>query len=57
MAYFLKTFASKRTGFLGGSVGKKPHPSAGDTGSIRGPEDALEKEMTTHSSIRALEIE
>ena len=55
VAYFLKKFASERTGFLGGSVVKKPHANAGDTGSIPGPEDPLEKEMTTHSSILALE--
>ena len=37
VAYFLKKFASERTGFLGGSVVKKPHANAGDTGSIPGP--------------------
>ena len=43
-------------GFPGGSVIKNPPASAGDTGSIPGQEDALKKEMTTHSSILAWEI-
>ena len=43
-------------GFLGGSVIKNPPANAGDTSSIPGQEDALKKEMTTHSSILAREI-
>ena len=43
-------------GFLGGSVIKNPPANAGDTSSIPGQEDALKKEMTTHSSILACEI-
>ena len=35
---------------------KNPPGSAGDTGSIRGWEDPLEKEMATHSSILARRI-
>ena len=34
-----------------GSGVKNPPASAGDTGSIPGLEDPLEKEMATHSSI------
>ena len=48
------------SGFRGGAVAKNPPVNAGDTGSIRetqvqslGREDPLEKEMTTHSHIRA----
>ena len=37
-------------GFPGGSVVKNLPASAGDTGSIPGQEDPLEKEMATHSS-------
>ena len=36
--------------------GKEPTYYAGDTGSIPGPEDPLEKEMATHSSILAWKI-
>jgi len=43
-------------GFLGGSVIKNPPANAEDTSSIPGREDALKKEMTTHSSILAWEI-
>ena len=38
-------------GFPGGSVVKNLPASAGDTGSIPGQEDPLEKGMATHSSI------
>ena len=37
--------------FPGGSGVTNPPASAGDTGSIPGLEDPLEKEMATHSSI------
>ena len=37
----------------GGSVVKNPPANAGNEGSIPGPEDSLEKEMATHSSIVA----
>ena len=40
-------------GFPGVSNGKESAYSAGDPGSIPGLEDALEKEMATHSSILA----
>ena len=40
-------------GFSGGSVVKNPPADAGDTGSVSGLEDALEKETATHSSILA----
>ena len=43
-------------GFPGGSVVKNLPASAGDTGSIPGQEDPLEKEMATHYSILAWEI-
>ena len=43
-------------GFPGGSVAKNPPASAGDSGSILGREDPLEKGMATHSSILAWEI-
>jgi len=43
-------------GFPGGSVGKKSTCNAGDTDSILGREDPLEKEMATHSSILAWRI-
>jgi len=42
--------------FSGGSVVKNPPANAGDSGSIPGLEDPLEKEMATHSSILAWEI-
>jgi len=42
-------------GFPGGSLVKNP-TKAGDRGLIPGQQDPLEKEMTTHSSILALEI-
>ena len=41
---------------LRGSDGKKSACNAGDLGSIPEWEDALEKEMATHSSILAWEI-
>ena len=37
----------------GGSVVKNPPANAGNEGSIPSPEDSLEKEMATHSSIVA----
>ena len=40
-------------GFPGGSDGKEFACNAGDSGSILGPEDSLEKGMATHSSIPA----
>ena len=44
-------------GFPGGSVVRNPLTcNAGDTSSIPGSEDPLEKEMATHSSILAWEI-
>ena len=42
--------------FPGGSVIKSPPANAGDTGSILGQEDPMEKEMATHFSILAWEI-
>ena len=47
------------TGFPGGTSGKNPSASAGgagNTGSIPGWEDPLEKGMATHSSILAWRI-
>ena len=43
--------------FPGGPVVKDPPANAGDMGSIPGLEDPLEKEMATHSSILAWEIQ
>ena len=43
-------------GFPGGSTVKNPPASTGDTGSIAGLEDALEKATATHSSLLAWEI-
>ena len=43
-------------GFPCGIVGKESACNVGDSGSIPGWEDPLEKEMTTHSSILALRI-
>ena len=43
-------------GYPGGSVVKNPPANAGDTGSIPGSGNSLEKEMTTHSSAVAWEI-
>ena len=43
-------------GFPHSSVGKEPACNAGDPGLIPGREDALEKEMATHSSILAWRI-
>ena len=42
-----------RRDFLGGSGGKEFAHDAGDAVSIPDPEDPLEKEMATHSSILA----
>ena len=49
-------FSKTMLGFLGGSVVKNLPASAGDLGSIVGPEDSLEKEMATYSRILAWEI-
>ena len=43
-------------GFPDNSVVMNPPANAGDLGSILGREDALEKGMATHSSIRAWRI-
>ena len=43
-------------GFPGGSAVKSSLTSAGDTGSILGQEDPLEKKTTTYSSILAWKI-
>ena len=43
-------------GFPGGSVVKNLPANAGDTGSIPGWEDPLEKEMATHFSILTCRI-
>ena len=43
-------------GFLGDLDVKESACNAGDLGSISGQEDALEKEMATHSSILAWRI-
>ena len=42
--------------FPGGSMVKNPPANEGDTGSIPGWEDLLEKEMAAHSSILAWRI-
>ena len=42
--------------FPSDSAGKKPPASVGAAGSILGPDDPLEKEVATHSSIPAWEI-
>ena len=49
-------FWSLLRGFLGGSDGKESAYSAGDSGSSPGQEDALEKEVATHSNVFAWEI-
>ena len=43
-------------GFPNGSAGKESSCNAGDTDSILGQEDSLEKEMETHSSMLAWDI-
>ena len=43
-------------GFPGSSEGKASARNVGDTGSIPGWEDPLEKEIATHSSILAWKI-
>ena len=43
-------------GFLCGSAGKESTCNAGDLGLSLGQEDALEKEMATHSSVLAWRI-
>ena len=47
---------SHRGGFPSGSDGKVSVCNAGDTGSILGWEDPLEKEMAAHCSILAYKI-
>ena len=47
---------SSLLGFPGGSVLKNLPSDIGDTGSIAGLGDSLEKEMATHSSILAWNI-
>ena len=49
-------FGGAPKGFPGGSEVKASAWNAGDTGSIPGREDPLEKEMATHSSILAWKI-
>ena len=44
-------------GFLGGSVGKESTCNAGDLSLIPGKEDLLDKEMATHLSVLAWEIQ
>ena len=44
------------TAFLVGSDSKESACNAGDTGSVLGGEDALKKEMTSHSSTLAWRI-
>ena len=46
----------KKRDFPVGSDGKESAWNTGDLGPISGPEDPLEKEMTTHSSIHAWRI-
>ena len=43
-------------GFPGGSDGKESTCSTGDSGSMPGSEDPLEKGMATHSSVLAWRI-
>ena len=50
------TFWSLLRGFLGGSDGRESAYSAGDSGSILGQEDTLEKETATHFNVFAREI-
>ena len=51
--WVLFVFLLKIMSFSGGSDGKEFACNAGDSGSTLGQEDALEKEMTTNSSILA----
>ena len=53
---YQKKQISIRTQRLGSTVVKNPPANAGDTGSILGQEDSLEKEMATHSGVFAWEI-
>ena len=46
----------REKGFPGGSEAKASACNVGDSGSIVGWEDPLQKEMATHSSILAWEI-
>ena len=47
----------EKWGFPGGSVVKNPPTNAGDASLTLGQEETLEKEMATHSSILAWEIQ
>ena len=51
-----KTLPKCEVGFPAGSVVKNSPANAGDENFILGWEDPLEKEMATHSSIRAWRI-
>ena len=51
-----KVLSTEIMGFPCGSAGKEFACNEGDLGSIPGPEDPLEKEMTNHSSILAWKI-
>ena len=50
------TKKKREGGFPGGSDGKESACSAGDSGSIPGSEDPLEKGMATHSTLLAWRI-
>ena len=52
----LKRYVISLIGFPGGSAVKNLPSSAGDSSSIPGLEDPLEKEMATHFSILAWRI-
>jgi len=52
----IKQILQSCKGFPGGSVVKNLPANAGDAGFIFGPEDPLEEEMATYSSIPAWEI-
>ena len=54
--YYLDEFSPNCLGFPGGSDGKESACNEGDSGSIPGSEDPLEKEMETQSSILAWKI-
>ena len=52
----LRYFVETSWGFPGGAVVKNPPASAGDVGSIPGPEDPLEEDMPIHSIMLAWKI-
>ena len=56
IATLLIVYSPKPRDFPGSSDGKASACNAGDSGSILGWEDILEKEMATHSSILAWKI-